>query len=171
MKRKQNKESFNFVSDHSSQVTDDTADMEFRNPAYLLFKSYNKNRLQCPYIVILSIVIPKWHKNAPFWDIYIVGSLFVRVCINDIKHSSSKLKYVLSTDDTNLLPANKDICSVQQNLKLELESVKSLYNIQHTFYIRRESQSVPQKLISSQNQGTFFSRYTEVLKLPSFLYQ
>ena len=139
--------------------------MGIRGTPHQLFKNYISHRSQYVYCNSSSSSSKPINKDVPQGSI--LGPILFLIYINDIVHSSSKFRFTVYADDTNLLLADSNINSLHQNLQLELflinswlESNNLNLNIAKTNYILFQNRSIKHCIPPVSLKGELIKRVT-----------
>lgn len=89
-----------------------------RGPPLKLFTNYLANRKQVVHCNNNKSDIKNISKGVPQGSI--LGPILFLIYINDIVHASSKFKFILFADDTNLLLSDNDLHVLHSNLSTEM---------------------------------------------------
>ena len=90
-----------------------------RGAAYSWFKSYLSNRKQFLSLNGVDSAIKTIFCGVPQGSV--LGPLLFLIYINDLTNISSKLKFYLFADDTNIYCENNDLKSLKKTMNLELK--------------------------------------------------
>ena len=97
----------------------------------------------------------------------ILGPILFIIYINDIVHASSKLKYTIYADDTNLLMGDTDLDNLHINLNNEFDVVNKWIknnnlslNVFKTNYIIFRNRSVKHSIPPAILEGTILEKVT-----------
>ena len=92
-----------------------------RGAAYSWFKSYLSNRKQFVSLNGVDSAIKTISCGVPQGSV--LGPLLFLIYINDLPNISSKLKFYLFADDTNIYCETNDLKSLEKTMNLELKKL------------------------------------------------
>lgn len=124
-----------------------------------LFRSYLSNRSQSVSCNNVTSQFNSIFRGVPQGSV--VGPILFLIYVNDIINASSKFKYTIYADDTNLLLTDKDITSLHSSIHTELKLInqwikcnKLKLNVSKTNYILFQNRSIKNILPPLQLEGT-----------------
>ena len=132
-----------------------------------LFQSYLSNRAQAVLCNMNYSSFNPIRRGVPQGSI--LGPLLFLIYINDITHASSKFKFIIYADDTNLLLAEQSINSLHSNLTSELKLIynwihinKLKLNISKTNYILFQNRSLKKQMPPLSLEGETIKQANQI---------